>query len=266
MSSALDIKILWWLSIAIQLWIAARIYQGKLGSSFRFFGLYLAISSCESICLSILTFTAKSQYYYGLVFIIWTYASSIFEFLVIRELSSSALERFPAIRAASARTLTAFWVLLIAIGGAWYLYLRSLPTLKNVALIQSALRYQESVALGFTLFVLLFLAFVAWMPVPLSRNLLNHAFLTGAFFLVVTLSRFSVELGAFTTQRNIADYVGVGGVLAVFLVWNFKITKQDDNQLNTPKGPVDPEAASLMIARLEELNRSLSRSGPKVFN
>jgi hypothetical protein len=265
MSSALDIKILWWLSTAFRMWIAYQVLSGKLGPSFRYFGLYSALSAGVSLCLSVLMVVVQSKFYYGLVFIIWTYTASIFEFLLVRELSSTTLERFPAIKAASARTLTAFWCILIAVGGAWYLYLSGLPTYKNTALIQAALRYQESVSLGFTLFVLLFLAFVSWMPVPISRNLLTHAFLMGALFLVTSLSRFAIDLGVFATQKNIADYIGLGGGLIVFLVWSVKIRNVVDSRLSTPKGPVDPEAAKIMIARLEELNRSLAASGPKLF-
>lgn len=267
MSTQLDIRILWWFSIAIQLWIAFSVLRGRLGAFFRFFGLYLAVSSALSICLFLVDSFSKNKNYYGYLFLFWTYCASIFEFLVIREVSSLALDRFPAIRAASRMTLSLFWAVLILIGGAWYVYLRSLPSLaqRKTALIYAALHYEQSVALGFTLFIFLFLAFVAWMPVPLSRNLLNHCFLTGAYFLVITLSRFSVQLGAFATQRHIADYIGLIGTLLVFATWAFRIRSNDDNQLNTPKGPLDPIEAKVMLARLEELNESLAKSGPKVF-
>ncbi len=262
MSQSLDTTILWLLCMAIQAWIAARIYRGQLGPSYRCFALYLLVSTLISIVLSISTFFANSRYFYGVVFICWSYAASFFEFLLIRELSSQALEKFPAIRAASRNTLNVFWAVLILVGAAWYVYLSGLPTGRS-PILQAALRYQESIALGFTLFVLLFLAFVAWMPVPLTRNILNHCFLMGGFFLAITSSRFVVELGTFATQRKLADYIGLGGVLLVLSIWNFKIHPSNDTDLNTPKGPVNAEEAAVMLARLEQLNSTLSRSGPK---
>lgn len=265
MNLPLNIRILWWLTIALQVWIAYRIFRGYLGQSFRAFGWYAALSSLVSISLSLITFIPKSKYYYGLFFIIWTYAVSIVEFFLIRELVTDALRPYRAIRDAYTRTLAGFAIVLAALGSFWYLYLSSFPTGKGSAIIQAALRFQQSVALGFTLFVFLFLAFLAWMPVPLTRNLMRHCFLMGALFLAITVSRFSVELGTFAIQKSIADYIGLGGVVIVLTIWCSKIRTGADNSLATPKGPIDTAAATVLAARLEELDQSLARSGPKVF-
>ena len=262
MPHSLDITILWLLSVAMQLWIAFRIYRGDFGSSLRYFALYLSVASAVSIGLAVTRLFPEQKNLYGYGFVYWSYLATFFEFLLIRELSSEALERFPAIKAASRRTLNVFWGLLIIVGGAWYLYLSSIPANKYPALM-TAIRYQESVSLGFTLFVLLFLAFVAWMPVPLTRRVLSHCFLMGAFFLLTTLSRFVLELGAFAAQKALANYIGLGAACLVFALWIVKVQPSDDDTLNTPKGPVDPAQAAVMIARLEELNRTLERSGTK---
>ncbi|MCX6611457.1 MAG: hypothetical protein NTW74_11475 [Acidobacteria bacterium] len=191
MTTTLDITILWLLSVGMQVWIALRIYRGDFGASFRFFALYLSVSSVVSV------------------------------------------------------------------------FLAAIPLFTDKNVLRAAIRYQESVSLGFTLFVLLFLAFVAWMPVPLTRRVLLHCFLAGAYFLSTTLSRFVVELGQYSAQRALSNYIGVGGACIVFGLWILKVQPGDDQTLNTPKGPVDPAQAAVMIARLEELNRTLARSGPK---
>jgi hypothetical protein len=261
MNLAFDIVVLWWLSTALHAWIAYRIFRGDLGAQFQKFGLFLAISATASVTLAMVRGFFPNPNAYGYTFVVWTYASSIFEFFVIREITSKALERFPAIRAASRVTLNILWLALIALGSAWFYYLNNLPTQKKMSLLKPALRYQQSVDLGFTLFIFLFLAFLAWMPVPLSRNLLTHSFLTGAFFLIVTLSRFIHEFGT----RYATDLVAMVGTILVLAIWNFRIQKQEDNQLNTPRGPVNAEEAKVLISRLEELNEALSRSGPRVF-
>jgi len=261
MTQSLEISILWWLSILLQGWIAIRIFRGSLFPALKFFAIYVSLSASFSIFLALFANFSTNKNLYGYCFISWTYASSIFEFLVILELSSKALEPFPAIKSASRKILTAFWVVLILVGGAWFVYLNSLPTQKKTSLLLPALRYQESVALGFTLFILLFLAFLAWMPVPLTRNLLNHCFLMGAFFLLITLSRFAIKLGDFLVQKEFANYIGLGGTLIVFILWLARIRASDDHTLNTPKGPLDPAEAAVLISRLEELNRTLARSG-----
>lgn len=262
MTTTLDITILWLLSVGMQVWIALRIYRGDFGASFRFFALYLSVSSVVSVFLAAIPLFTDKKDLYGYVFIYWCYLATAFEFFAIRELTSEALQRFPAIMTASRRTLNVFWAVLILVGGTWYLYLSSIPANKYPVL-RAAIRYQESVSLGFTLFVLLFLAFVAWMPVPLTRRVLLHCFLAGAYFLSTTLSRFVVELGQYSAQRALSNYIGVGGACIVFGLWILKVQPGDDQTLNTPKGPVDPAQAAVMIARLEELNRTLARSGPK---
>lgn len=262
--TTVEALILWWLGIALQSWIAYRIFRQQSLRCFKFFGLYVAISVVISFALNASTSIFSSRSTYAKIFLYWSYASTLFEFLLIREVSNESLRRFPAIRIASSRTLNVFWAVLIAVGGSWYLYLKSLPTQK-FPILYASLRYQESVALGFTLFILLFLAFVAWMPVPLPRNILNHSLLTGAFFLVVTLSRFSAELGDYKAQKQIVDIIAMGGTLLVFAIWLLKIKDSPDDSLNTPKGKVSTEQALVMLARLEELNSTLSRSGPKAL-
>jgi hypothetical protein len=262
--TSLESLILWWLGIALQACIAYRILRHQSVIPFRFFGLYVALSVAFSLALNAFSAKTSNKSTYAYIFLVWTYSATIFEFFLIREVSSEALRRFPAIRIASRRTLNLFWAILIVVGDAWYLYLKSLPAQK-FPLLYAALRYQESVALGFTLYILLFLAFVAWMPVPLPRNTLNHSLLTGALFLVVTLSRFAAELGDYQAQKHIVDLIGQGGTLLVFALWLLKIKISPDDTLNTPKGEVSTEDAKVMLARLEELNSTLSRSGPKAL-
>jgi hypothetical protein len=262
MTNSLDITILWSLSVLLQLWIALKIFRGDFGASLRFFAIYLSLSSVVSVFLAVIPLFTDKKDLYGYFFICWSYLATAFEFVLIRELSSEAFQRYPAIMTASRRTLNAFWAVLILVGGAWYLYLSSIPANKY-PILRAAIRYQESVSLGFTLFILLFLAFVAWMPVPLTRPVLLHCFLVGAYFLFTTMARFILELGQYSAQRMLANYVGLGGSVLVYCLWIVKVKPSDDQTLNTPKGPVDPAQAAVMIARLEELNRTLARASTK---
>ncbi len=265
MNFTLEIWILWFLNTALQTGLILKMFRTGLRFSFPHFFLYLAVSLLITLLqFSLLFFFPKERDLYAWIFVIWTYLSSFFEFLLIRELNTSALARFPAIRSASARTLNVFWGILIAVGATWYIYLSSSPIVKYPILI-TAYRYHDAVALGFTLFIFLFLAFVAWMPVPLSRNVLTHTFLLAAFFLTISLSRFIVQIGLISTQLNLANYINLCGTSLVFLFWMIKIRPGHDDTLNTPKGQLNQEEAKQMLARLDELNRTLARSGPKVL-
>ena len=265
MNFTLEIWILWFLNTALQTGLILKMFRTGLRFSFPHFCLYLAVSLLITLLqFSLRLYFPKEKDLYAWIFVIWSYLSSFFEFLLIRELNTSALAPFPAIRSASTRTLNAFWGILIAVGAAWYIYLSSSPIVKYPILV-TAIRYHDAVALGFTLYILLFLAFVAWMPVPLSKNVLNHTFLIAAYFLSIALSRFVVQMGSLAAQSSVANYISLGGASIVFLIWMIKIRPGQDDTLNTPKGPLNREEALEMLARLEELNRTLSRSGSKVL-
>ncbi len=265
MKFASDVWILWFLNNALQAGLVVQLFRTGLRSSFPRFQLYFTLSLFVTLVQLLLPYLfPKNRNLYGWIFILWTYLSSFFEFLLIRELSTNALAPFPAIKAASVRTLNVFWAILIAVGASWYFYLHSLPAQKS-PLLYAAYRYHDAVSLGFTLYILLFLSFVAWMPVPLSRNLLSHTFLMASYFLTLSLAWFVVQLGSISAQSSIASYISLGGTSLVFLAWMLTIKPGKDETLNTPKGQLNQEEATQMLARLDELNSTLSRSGPKVL-
>jgi len=261
-----DVWLLWLLNTILQLSVVLHIYRSPLlRTQFPRFAFYLLVSTCITLFqMSVRNFFPDQKNLYPMVFIAWAYCASAFEFLAIQELCGRALERFPAIRTASVRVLAAFWAILILVGTGWYVYLASTPN-EQMPLLYAAIRYRDAASLGFTLFILLFLAFVAWMPVPLTRNILRHAFLFAAFFLALALSHFIAQLGGKEIQARLANYISLSGTALVFALWIWYVRPREDSSLNTPKGSLNKEEAELLIARLQELNETLSRSGPKVL-
>lgn len=255
------LHIFWLLSVLAEVAVVVRITQTGLGQQFKLLRVYLVASTLASLATAVAYYGFRDYYAYGYIFVAWAYLSTVFEFLVIQELCSSALVPFAAIRIASRRTLQGLWIVLVVVGAAWYHYLTLVP-IEESPILRAAIRYQDSVSVGFALFVFVFLAFLAWMPVPLSRNQLNHSFLMGALFLFIGLSRFILEFRIFAKQIDLGSYIGLGGTLIVWVIWLIKIKPGKDESLNTPKGPVNRAEAEAMLDRLEELNRTLSRSGP----
>ncbi len=259
-----NVQILWLLSVLAEAALIWRISATGLGAQFALFRVFLIGSVTASVSVAVAVFGFKSLNAYGSLFVGWGYLSTAFQFCVLFELTSLALKPFPAIQVASRRTLQAFWGILIIVGAGWYYYL-SLNPADKFPLLRAALRYQDSVSIGFAIFVFIFLAFLAWMPVPLSRNQLTHSFLMGAFFLCLALSRFLPEFGKFSTQAELGSYIGLGGTLLVSLAWLSRIQPGPDDTLNTPKGPVNRAEAERMLQRLAELNASLARSSPRIL-
>lgn len=258
-----DVWILWIANTALQAAVVWFVSRRQLRPYFSHFQLYLALAlllTCTQMC--ILQLFPKQKNLYGYIFVYWSYLSTILEFLAIREVSASALARFPAIRAASSRTLFAFWGVIIAVGVAWYFYLASSSAEKFPFLV-TALKYHDAASVGFTLYILLFLVFITWMPVPLHRSLMNHTFLLTCYFIAMSLSRFVVSVGKFESQQVIANYISLGGSATVFLFWILRVNSVPDETLNTPAGPLNAEEAKRLMLRLEDLNASLSRSATR---
>ncbi len=255
------INILWYLSILVELAVVWKIVHTGLGRQFQFFRLYLAASATASLSMIAAAFFLKDPNWQGYIYVRWVYLSTLFEFLVILELCNLALKPFPAIQAASRRALQVAWVLLVVIFAAWYWYL-SLQPAARFPILRAAVRFQDASTVCFALFIFLFLAFLSWMPVPLSRNLLNHSFLVGALYLCIASSRFLTEFRTFGLQVQLANYISVGTTLLLCLLWFVVIKPGQDDSLNTPRGPVNRADAEKMLSRLSELNATIARSGP----
>ena len=264
MPDSTHLRLLWLLSVLAEAALVWRITTTGMATQFALFRVYLIASITASLATAIGGLVFSGSYAYHYLFIAWCYLSTVFEFLVLHELSSLALKPFPAIQAASRRTLQAFWVILIVIVVGWYCYL-SLSPADKFPVLRAALRYQDSTSIAFAIFVFIFLAFLAWMPVPLSRNRLAHSFLMGALFLCTALSRFVLELGNFAAQAELGNYIGGLGTVFVAVVWLARVKPGPDDTLNTPRGPVNRAEAEQMLQRLSELNAALARSGPRML-
>lgn len=261
MNFTAEIWILWTGSALFQLAVIVEISRRQLQNSFRFFQFLLSYH----VCITLLSAIARTVMFpdgaYSILFQADCYLLTVFQFLVIQEVSRQALGRFPAIRTASIQTLFALWAAMIVMIGIWFSYLNRLPANKSDFLLV-AIRYHDSVSVGFTVFVLLFLLFLAWMPVPMSKMHLQHSFLLGCHFTLSSLSHFVAQDGNYRSQHLLANFIQLGGTAVVCLLWLLRVraTGQEES-FNTPRGPLNLAETERLFARLEDLNTALSRAG-----
>lgn len=265
MPAAVDVRLLWLLNFGLGVWLFVRLSGTLRTVPFVYFRLFL----CWSLLISFLTAALSALFpeeknLYGYLFIFSSYATSIFEFLTILELSNQALEKFPAMRLASLRVLSFLWFTLAVTILGWFFYLSTSPATKFPKLM-AALRYHDAVDVGFCLFILLFLGFLAWMPVPLSHNVLTHAFLLTGHFVVVALAYFLAQLNLIESDFKLSNYLSLGGTAVLYLFWGLRLQPHESPVLKTPRGELNLEEAEGMLARLAELNDTLSRSGPRIL-
>lgn len=253
--------IVWILNFLLMLAVLVRMRQLGIGKTYAHFRNFLVVNVVSSgfMIFTLYVLGKKFQELYGYQYIAKNYYLSVFQFLFVLEIIAQTLRPYPAIERASRNTLKAFWGMIAVIGASWYLYLTQLPPGKTHIMIRTAMRYQDAVCIGFTLFLILTLGFFTWMPVPLSSNARIHVLLSTLYFAALALSRFAAEISSIPDVRAIVGYIGNAGSIVQLVGWLFLIRPPGDG-LTTVRGPLDRDEANRLLARMEKLNETLSRS------
>jgi hypothetical protein len=251
--------------VAVLFAILMAFRKGLIGE-YRYFCLYLGCGALASAVLFYHWNFSRNMNRYSEVYVAWGYAGPVFYLLAISEVLRLTLHRFPAIEMASKRLLRFVWIALALFGLGWYLYLVSASRVPS-AFLRAALSYEQASTTSFALFIIVFLAFVAFMPVPMSPVKLRHCFLLGGAFLTMGVSRLLVLLNTdFLRSREIASYIGMLGSAILLSLWGLRMQRdRPDAPLATPKGILDREEAEEYLARLEDLNETVAKSGPRLL-
>jgi hypothetical protein len=264
-ASALETGV--WLvnQIAVLFAILMAFRKGLIGE-YRYFCLYLGCGAVASAVLFYHWNFSRNMNRYSEVYVTWGYLAPVFYTLAISEVLRLTLHRFPAIETASKRLLRIVWIALAVFGLGWYLYLVSASKVPSVFL-RAGLSYQQASTTCFALFIIVFLAFVALMPVPMSPVKLRHCFLLGGIFFTMGFSRLLVLLNVdFLKAREIGSYLGMLGSVFLLILWAIRMERdRPDAPLATPKGVLDRKAADEYLARLEDLNETVAKSGPRIL-
>jgi hypothetical protein len=254
---------LWLINQLLVLVVAAGAVRRRIFQEHLWFCLYLIISSFVSATLFYYHGINRDLNIYAKIHRSWGYCAPVFFFLILSQLIQTALSRFPAIATAYRRLLQGVWLSLAIFGVVWYYYLSSVSRIPFPAL-NAALSYQQAAASAFALFTLFFLGFIAMMPVPMTPMRLYHAFLLGAFFIALSAFRLLSLRNDYSWAREIGSFVGMGGNSLALAIWVWKVRPgPSDSGLSTPRGPISESDAELLFARLESLNQTLVRSGPR---
>lgn len=267
MSKASPWEIAIWIVNQFAVWFALFLaWRKRLVGEYRNYCLYLLCSALASAVLFYFGKIAENRERYAEIYFGWGYLEPVFFLLAISEVLRLTLGRFPAIEVASRRILRSVWVALALFGAIWYIYLNNYSQLP-FPILRTSLSYQQAANTGFALFLIAFLAFVAFMPVPMSSTRLRHCFLLGGTFLILAVSRLIVLLYAnFNSARTLASFLGMGGSALLLVIWALRMKPEEpDAPLATPRGVLNREEADVLLTRMEELNETVARSGPRIL-
>jgi hypothetical protein len=255
---------LWGGNVLAQSLLFVRIASTGYLRKYRAFAFALICSLVFTGALYATSFFELSRFAYSTVYMANLYFTPITYFLWIQELFRFTLQPFGAIRETARGTLRLLLVVLMVSGVCWYLYLSSHLSNGPVA-ITSALRYHQTCAFGFALYLLFFLAFVSFMPVPMTANLLLHCFCTGGYFLLVGVKGLLVGVFDFNQFRGPVSQLQMGLGVLLYLTWFVRWQPQGEIGLNIASGPLDSEGSQDLLERMQALDRRLERSGARLL-
>lgn len=246
-------RLLWILTVAAQLVVAAKIIAVGLGSRYRAFCVYMAASACQAALLFCQPWLSNS---YARVWVITEPVIWLLYILVLLELYGLVLQDYPGIRTVGRRLLlvTLIAALLISAIASY----RDIAKSRQPIDIEWAL--ERGVLFALTVFLFLITLFVAHYRIVLRPNAALHTILFFFYFLSSTLAFFVLILAGRTATDGVNLALVVVSSLCLTL-WIVSFDPAGERQV-VPVGAPAGDATRL-LKQLDELNAALLRSTPQ---
>ncbi|MCX6619575.1 MAG: hypothetical protein NTY38_00555 [Acidobacteria bacterium] len=251
-------QILWLVTIAATAILASRLYYTKLHRVYPWLFGYLLVRFVRSLILLDLS---PKQTAYGAF---WLYTEPLLWLLyvlIVLELWSLILSRFPGIASASHWAVTAALGISIVLSLLTLTADLSIPIVKYPVIVYFNL-IRRGLYSSLVLFLLLMIVFLRWYPVPLSRNLITHTIIFGVYFmsyaaglLVRNLLGFEVTRVFSTVQQAIA--------MLCMGSWIFLLKKSGEDRKLKLRPAISDSDEQRILKHLDALNASLLHTGRK---
>lgn len=251
-------QILWLLTIALTAILASRLFHAGLHKVYPWFFSYLIVRATRSLLLVSLE---DNQTIYGGV---WLYTEPLIWLLyvlIVLELCSLILNRFPGIATASS------WAVTIALGVSITVSLLTLMADLSVPILQyPMINYYNLIRRGLysslVLFLVCMVGFLRWYPVPLSRNLVTHTAIFSVYFSTYAAGLLVRNLMGFGVTRTFSTVQQAMSVVCM-VAW-LVLLRQSGEARNLKMRPKISDTDEQRILRhLDALNASLLRTGRK---
>jgi hypothetical protein len=244
------------IQIVSYLLVLTKLFRSGLWSKYRYFSWYIAF---ESLRIPVMLAVPYRSKLYGNVFFATQPISWLFFILVVLELFQLVLRNHAGIASLGRKALTLSLVLSTVISGATLLI--ELQEIRpESAFLLNFILLDRLVMSSLLVLLLCLVAFLAYFPVPLVRNIRVHAAVFAAYFAVRTSVLFVLTLFGMDTVVIINI---VGQLLAIFclLTWTFLLTHAGEIAPVRQRPTSDQEAR--LLAQLDAINETLLRSARK---
>lgn len=244
------------ISVAGYLFLALRIRHLGLTPYYAHFSRYLVAEAFGVSTLVFLMLIRRPRWaavaYMMLQPMLW-----IFYFLVTLELYRGVLSRFRGISRVVQRVLVAGLLLSVLASFSGIFADLQLDRHASAAYILFVTAGHRSVVGSLTLFLLILTAFLAWFPIPISRNAILHTTLFFNYFLFLTVGHLYRNLtGTAVTPAVNLSLALLTNICLGLWIWRLR---PEGEQPPKPPGKNLP-ASGWLVEQMEALNRVLLRT------
>jgi hypothetical protein len=265
------LECVWWLTIAGHLLLFLRLRVTGLHRSYRYFSAYLLFRVLRAILLIAVPWGVKAlqgrpnvpfatnAYRY-----IWAVTEPVlwvFWVLVVLELYSLVLQNFKGIASLGR------WVLLTGLAIAVAISFLTLQAdLSNPGEKYPTLRLffamDRGVASSLVIFLLVISCFLAWYPVPLSRNVVVHCIVYAGYFLSMTLTLLLRNLVGNSVTAAVSIVVSCV-TLVCLVVWIGLLNREGESARVRLRPRLAEGHEEELVGHLAAINSTLLRAARK---
>jgi hypothetical protein len=246
-------ELLIFLQTAALIALSFRLWWTRLHRVYLYFFGYLI---AELLQIAVLTSVPFHSNVYRDAWVATESITICFYVLVVLELYSVALRDLAGIASVSRRYIKVTLAVSILLA-LLPLYLEKSPA--NIS--QHVFIFERAIFSSIVVFLLLIASFLAYYPVPLSRNALVYLFGFVVYFLTKAAALFINNLSYKWTREMSTAEMSVSGVCLVY--WVFALKRQGECKTLVVGRHWKPEQEERLLTQLQAINASLLRAARK---
>jgi hypothetical protein len=238
---------------ALLIVLILRLWAAGLHRVYPFFFSYLLADLLQTLILSAVPFKG------GAYPSIWVVSEGIiagYYALIVVELYRVVLRELPGIATISRRYITGT-VAVASLGSLLLLYLEETP--RNY--VSTFFVIERAIVFSLVIFILLVSAFLAYYPIPLSRNVVIYSIGYAVYFLTKATALFVRTLGHYVMPQISTVLMTVSSVCLLF--WAFTLNRRGELNTMVVGHKWNREDETRLLSKLKAINASLVEAGKK---
>jgi hypothetical protein len=258
MALLINVSLPWTAQFIFLLALAARLFASSLYRTYRWFCAYVVFEILRNIAS---VFIPNGTIAYGYMYLSTQPVFLFLQAAVVFEVIRLAVRNHPGIATLGRKLL--LWALVLSTGGSLVTLLGGVQTNSPYRLLEYVFTLERLINSSLFGVVLIFLLFLAYFPVPLTRNALIHAGLFGAYFISKTL----LLLVRNMMGPEITNTINTGITLlsaCLLFAWAFLLRASGEQQPVRSSRRRDAAEEERLIAQLDSINSTLLESAKKL--